>query len=175
MKKLGDVCDKITTWKLDANAEVENWEFRFYTCAKNYSQIDTYAFDCEALLVSWNWANVWYIHYYKGKFNAYQRTYVLVGFSDNIQYINIFMEKNLKDRINTEVNSWNTPYIKMDTLTDMVIRIPKSKEEQKEIAQIIFDIDAEIQSLQIKKDKYTNIKQGMIQSLLTGQIRLIDK
>ena len=47
---LGRTCTQVTTGKLDANAMKENGEYRFYTCAKNYYQIDTYAFDTEALL-----------------------------------------------------------------------------------------------------------------------------
>lgn len=61
---------------------------------------------------------------------------------------------------------------KWDILDEM-IHTPTDIEEQQAIASILSDIDTEIQSLQIKKDKYTNIKQGMMQSLLTGQIRLI--
>ena len=71
--KLGKICN-ITTGKLDANAMIDNGKYRFYTCAKEYSLIDKYAFDTEALLISGNGAYVGYIHYYKGKFNAYQRT-----------------------------------------------------------------------------------------------------
>ena len=85
-EKLGNICN-ITTGKLDANAMVENGQYRFYTCAKDYYYIDKYAFDTEALLISGNGAYVGYIHYYKGKFNAYQRTYVLDQFTENIQYI----------------------------------------------------------------------------------------
>ncbi|PTJ34077.1 restriction endonuclease subunit S, partial [Staphylococcus simulans] len=77
---LGQLSD-ITTGSLDANAMVPNGKYKFFTCARETYQIDKYAFDTEALLISGNGANVGYIHYYKGKFNAYQRTYVL----DNIQ------------------------------------------------------------------------------------------
>lgn len=55
--KLGDIC-KIKTGKLDANAMVENGEYRFYTCAKEYYFIDNYAYDTEALLISGNGAHV---------------------------------------------------------------------------------------------------------------------
>lgn len=89
--KLGDICD-ITTGKLDANAMVEGGMYRFYTCAKEYFQIDKYAFDTEALLISGNGANVGYIHYYNGKFNAYQRTYVLTNFKENILFIKYYPE-----------------------------------------------------------------------------------
>ena len=74
--KLGDIC-QITTGKLDANAQVDNGIYPFFTCAEQPFKIDSFAFDTEALLISGNGANLGYINYYKGKFNAYQRTYVL--------------------------------------------------------------------------------------------------
>ena len=67
-----------TTGKLDSNAMVENGEYPFFTCAKEVFRIDKYAFDQEALLLAGNNAAGKYdVKYYKGKFNAYQRTYVL--------------------------------------------------------------------------------------------------
>jgi type I restriction enzyme S subunit len=152
---------------------VENGEYRFYTCAKEYYWIDRYAFDTEALLVSGNGANVGYIHHYRGKFNAYQRTYVLFDFLDDILFIKLFMDRNLQNRIRTEVNAGNTPYIKMDTLAEMEIKIPPTKAEQAAIAKILSDMDAEIEQLEQKLDKYRMIKQGMMQQLLTGKIRLL--
>lgn len=174
-KKISDVCGKITTGKLNANAMVEGGEYRFYTCAKDYYQIDRYVFDTEALLVSGNGANVGYIHYYKGKFNAYQRTYVLSDFSADIHFIKLFMDRNLQERIRVEVNAGNTPYITMGTLTEMQIMIPPTKEEQTSIANVLSDMDTEIEKLESQLTKYQNIKQGMMQTLLTGKIRLLTK
>ncbi len=54
------------------------------------------------------------------------------------------------------------------------ISIPKSKQEQTAIAQILTDMDNEIEQLEKKRDKYLNIKSGMMQQLLTGQVRLIN-
>ncbi|MGI9256550.1 MAG: restriction endonuclease subunit S, partial [Salinispira sp.] len=117
---LGQNCE-ITTGRFDANAMVENGRYRFYTCAKDYYFINNYAFDTDALLISGNGANVGYIHHYKGKFNAYQRTYVLDQFSQNIFFIKYFLEKNLHERIFIEKKAGNTPYIVKSTLTDMVV------------------------------------------------------
>jgi len=172
IKKISDVCKNITTGKLNANAMVEGGEYRFYTCAKDYYQIDRFAFDTEALLVSGNGANVGYVHYYKGKFNAYQRTYVLSDFSADIYFIKLFMDRNLQERIRVEVNAGNTPYITMGTLTEMQIMIPPTKYEQTAIANILLDMDTEIEKLESQLIKYQNIKQGMMQTLLTGKIRL---
>lgn len=173
MKKLGDVCGKITTGRLDANAMVQDGEFRFYTCAKEYYWIDTYAFDTEALLVSGNGANVGYIHYYKGRFNAYQRTYVLYDFYEDIMFIKLFMDRYLQERIRVEVNAGNTPYITMGTLSEMQIKIPSTREEQSEIAKVLINMDTEIEKLAQQYAKYKMLKQGMMKVLLTGRIRLI--
>ena len=169
---LGDICHSFKTGKLDANAMVEGGEFPFFTCAKKVYQIDNYAFDLEALLISGNGANVGYIHYYHGKFNAYQRTYVLSNFSAEIFYIQYFLQQELSKRIDIEMRAGNTPYITMDTLTDMPIKIPTAIIEQTAIAQILGDIDSEITALQARIEKLREIKQGMMQNLLTGKIRL---
>lgn len=173
-KKLEAVLANTTTGKLDANAMKENGKYRFYTCAKEFYKIDKYAFDTEAILISGNGANVGYIHYYKGKFNAYQRTYVLYDFYENINFIRYYLKLNLKKRIANEKSESNTPFIKMDTLLDMSLVIPLSKEEQEAIARVLSDMDSEINELEKKLSKYEKIKQGMMQQLLTGRIRLLD-
>ena len=67
-----------TTGKLDSNASVEKGAYPFFTCSKELLRIDTYAFDQEALLLAGNnTAGKYDVKYYAGKFNAYQRTYVL--------------------------------------------------------------------------------------------------
>lgn len=173
VQKLGEMCEKITTGKLDANAMVTHGDYPFFTCAKEHYWIDKYAFDTEALLVSGNGANVGYIHYYNGKFNAYQRTYVLSGFSNHIHFLKLYMARNLQERIRIEVNAGNTPYIVMGTLTEMDVFLPIDVSEQIKIAKILSDMDSELEVLETKLAKYQQIKQGMMQNLLTGRIRLV--
>jgi type I restriction enzyme S subunit len=124
------------------------------------------------LLVSGNGANVGYVHYYKGKFNAYQRTYVLSDFHADIQYIKLFLDKNLQERIRVEVNAGNTPYITMGTLTEMQLAVPASKIEQTAIANAISDISVLIKKFERLIEKKKNVKQGAMQELLTGKKRL---
>ena len=175
-KKLGEIFNNVTTGKLDANAMVPNGKYKFFTWAREVYNIDNYAFDTEALLISGNGAYVGYIHYYKGKFNAYQRTYVLYNTKEQyyILFIKNLLEVLLKKRIEKEVNAGNTPYIRLDTLTKMELNIPPTLEEQKAIAQILSDMDAEIEALEKKKEKYEQIKKGAMYLLLTGKVRLKD-
>lgn len=83
------------------------------------------------------------------------------------------MERNLQNRIKVEVNAGNTPYIVMGTLTGMDVLLPENETEQTRIATILSDMDAEIAALETKLAKYRQIKQGMMQNLLTGRIRLV--
>lgn len=58
-------------------------------------------------------------------------------------------------------------------LNALSITIPAKREEQTAIAQILSDMDAEIEHLEQKLDKYRMMKQGMMQELLTGKTRLV--
>lgn len=76
-KSLGDYVT-IKTGRLDSNAATEGGKYPFFTCAKEIYAIDNYAFDCEAILLAGNNAvGDFNVKHYRGKFNAYQRTYVI--------------------------------------------------------------------------------------------------
>jgi len=175
VKRLGDICGRITTGKLDANAMVADGDYPFFTCARENCWIDKYAFDYEALLVSGNGANVGYVHYYNGKFNAYQRTYVISEFTADVQFIKAFLVRNIQERIRVEVNAGNTPYITMGTLTEMEINLPPFIPEQTAIAEVLTEMDGELAALTQRRDKTRALKQAMMQELLTGRTRLIPK
>ncbi len=169
--KLGEICN-ITTGKLDANAMDKNGIYPFFTCAKEVYKINTFAFDTEALLISGNGANVGYIHYYIGKFNAYQRTYVLNNFKEYIIFLKYYLENYLHIRIDKEKKSGNTPYITLDTISKMNLLIPQTHMEQKAIADILLKADEEINLLNKQLDLYMEQKKGLMQNLLTGKIRV---
>ena len=68
---------KIATGKKNANAAAENGQYAFFTCSLDDYKTNEYCFDCEAIIIAGNGAiNV---KYYNGKFDAYQRTYVITA------------------------------------------------------------------------------------------------
>ena len=162
-KKLGDLCS-ITTGKLDANAMSENGKYRFFTCAKEYYYINTYAFDTEALLISGNGAYVGYINYYKGKFNAYQRTYVLDKFNEDIFYIKYFLDEFLPLRIFSEKKDGNTPYIVLSTLSNMTIKFPDFN-TQKIIVNILSKLDKKINLSEERLKLLSRFKNFLLQQM----------
>ena len=161
--KLGDIC-QITTGKLDANAQVDNGIYPFFTCAEHPFKIDSFAFDTEALLISGNGANLGYINYYNGKFNAYQRTYVLDLFSENIQYIKWVLKVLLPKRIAIEKSSSNTPYILLSTLSDLMLPIP-SKENQYHIAELMQSLERKLSSQITLNGSYNILKQYLLRQM----------
>ncbi|MCG2831260.1 MAG: restriction endonuclease subunit S [Desulfobacteraceae bacterium] len=65
------------------------------------------------------------------------------------------------------------PQIVRKPLSEFELSFPREKSEQTRIAQILSDMDTEIEALENKLEKHKMIKQGMMQNLLTGKIRLI--
>lgn len=119
---LSHICS-ITTGKKDANAMVQNGKYKFFTCSKEEYFIDTYSFEGDALIISGN-GELGQIKYYNGKFDAYQRTYVLQNFKCNAKYLKYILEIELPRKIEREKNIGAMPYIVLKTIADINICLP---------------------------------------------------
>lgn len=144
---------KIDTGKLDANAEDIDGRYPFFTCSMFPKKINKYAFDCEALLVAGN-GIVGFTQYYKGKFNAYQRTYVLSDFKEvNPHFLKYYVSNNLS--VEVEPNSVGSviQFIKLGDLQNFHIALPNNIEQEK-IANFLDKKVAQIDDI-IEKTKET--------------------
>lgn len=162
--KLQNLC-KIVTGKKDVNEGNDKGIYPFFTCAKEHTYSDSYSFECEALLIAGNGV-VGQTTYYKGKFEAYQRTYVLYEFKGiNVQYLYQYIKWHLQKDIEREKQHGAMPYIKLGLLTDFVVKLPKSNEQQK-IAEILSTADQEIETLQRKLECLKLEKGALMQRFL---------
>ena len=133
--KIGDLTN-IKTGKLDANASSEDGQYPFFTCAREPLKISTYSYDCECVLVAGN--GDLNVKYYKGKFDAYQRTYIM---EDNgsgklyIPYLYYFMEAYI-DELRKQAIGGVIKYIKLGNIADAMIELP-SIDNQKFIVDIL--------------------------------------
>ena len=115
---------KIKTGKLDANASSTDGKYPFFTCSKEPLKISTYSYDCECVLVAGN--GDLNVKYYNGKFDAYQRTYII---EDNgsgtlyIPYLYFFMERYV-EQLRKQSIGGVIKYIKLGNLTDAIIELP---------------------------------------------------
>ena len=124
MKKLGDLCT-IETGRLNANKAVDDGAYPFFTTAEKTSRIDSYRWDTEALLIAGN-ANVGSVKHYIGKFEAYQRTYVLTNFNKdiNVRFLFHFIRAFLKNYLSNKSNSAAMTYIVLSTLKNFMVLLP---------------------------------------------------
>ncbi|MBQ6654692.1 MAG: restriction endonuclease subunit S [Erysipelotrichaceae bacterium] len=156
VKRWDDVFET-KTGKLDSNAMVEDGEYPFFTCAKEIFKIDRYAFDQEALLLAGNNAAGKYdVKYYKGKFNAYQRTYVL-GLKDNWSYR--LFQYQLEDKLGylqEQSLGGLTKYLTLKILGSLEFVIPP-KDKQDEFDRFIEQLDKSKSICQKKIELYQEL------------------
>ncbi|MDD3001457.1 MAG: restriction endonuclease subunit S [Candidatus Riflebacteria bacterium] len=140
--KVGDVCN-ITTGSLDSNAFVENGKYPFYTCAKEPTNIDTYAFDDDVVLVAGNNAQGnFHVNRFKGKFNAYQRTYILTSNGEiSIDYIYYLLSLALK-LLKDKSQGSQTKFLTIGILRE--IQVPNLPNSQI-VAKVLSDLDTKIE------------------------------
>ena len=135
INKLLDICS-VSTGKKDANHNTDDGQYPFYTCAYKPIKSPTYSFEGESIILPGNGANVGLVLAYNGKFEAYQRTYVLNNFKADFRYVFHHLNKYWKAKnSNTQYGS-ATNYIRMQNFVDYEIPLPPLH-EQKRIADIL--------------------------------------
>lgn len=171
--KLEDIAKSINTGNKNNEEQTEDGRYPFFVRSQKICYINSYSFDGEAILIPGEGGIGNIIHYINGKFDYHQRVYKISDFVNTeakFVYYNmmiLFAEHANKNSVKATVDSLRLP-----TFLEYEMFIPSTKEEQTAIAQVLTDMDNEIEQLEKKRDKYLNIKSGMMQQLLTGQIRL---
>jgi len=177
MVELKELCE-ITTGRKDVNEGNPDGEYPFFTCAKENTFIDTFSFDTEALLIAGN-GDVGAVKYYKGKFDAYQRTYVLSNLTNvNVKYLFQVLNNSLKENMQLQKLGNTMPYIKLGMLQTFLIPLPPLEIQEQIVAELDgyagiiagakqiaqnwkpkIDIDPEWEK--VKLDKIVSFSQGV--------------
>ena len=152
--KLGELT-KIKTGKLDANAADVDGLYPFFTCSKEPLKINKYSYDCECVLVAGN--GDLNVKYYNGKFDAYQRTYIIeVIAGDRLlprylyYFLDAYVEVLRKQSIGGVIK-----YIKLGNLTDAVLDLPSLSKQR----EVICALDLYNQIVDKRKEQLTLLDQ----------------
>lgn len=132
--KLGSLT-RIRTGKLDANAADDNGTYPFFTCSREPLSINTCSYDCECVLVAGN--GDLNVKYYDGKFDAYQRTYIIESLDKTklmVKYLYYFLDLYV-EILRQQAIGGVIKYIKLGNLADAIIPVPVI-EKQREIIEI---------------------------------------
>ena len=119
-KCLGDFC-LIFTGKKNANSNIKNGKYKFFTCGDKPLSINSYIYDGAAIIISGSGSYTGRTTFFKGKFDLYQRTYACTiksGFNNNYIYgLYEFVNSELTSQISGGTHGAAIPYIVMSDLT----------------------------------------------------------
>ena len=165
-KELGEVC-KIETGKLNANESVEDGKYPFFTTAKEISRINEYAYDGEVVLVAGN--GDLNVKYYKGKFNAYQRTYVLIP---DLEYYallylaSMYQTKSFKSAASGSI----VKFITKGDIENIPVFIPDNKAILNKFNCLLMLQE----QYQKESDELASIRDWLLPMLMNGQAAIED-
>lgn len=169
---LGDLAT-IKTGSRNNQDKEANGAYPFFVRSETVERLNTFSYDCEAILVPGEGGIGSIFHYIHGKFDAHQRVYVIRNFQNcSGKFVYLQMRQNfgahaMENSVKATVDSLRLP-----TFQNFTLLLP-SVEEQDEVARILWDMDEEVKALGLRLNKTRQIKQGMMQELLTGKTRLV--
>ncbi len=130
--RLGEIVT-FKTGRLNSNQAKEQGKYPFYTCSQEIFKTDTYAFDTECIILGGNNAEAKYPIFYKeGKFNAYQRNYVIEPKTNdtNIRFMfyALFLRLEHMRKVSTGAT---TKFLTLRILNSLKVKIPDLKTQEK--------------------------------------------
>lgn len=153
---------KYSTGKLNSNAAVEDGEYPFFTCAHDIFRIDQYSYDGEYVLLGGNNASGDFpVFYYNGKFDAYQRTYLIQPLSEDTDTKYLYYSIGLKlHQMKANAAGTATKFLTQPILNNINIEY-RDIEEQRKIADILSTYDNLIEN----NNKRIRLLEQMAESL----------
>lgn len=174
IEKIGSLLS-ITTGDKNTQDRIDDGAYPFFVRSQAVEKINSYSFDGEGVLTAGDGVGTGKIfHYINGKFDYHQRVYLMYNFGEKVDgyFFYIYFSNNFYNRIMSMTAKSSVDSVRREMIYDMLMTVPL-KEEQTSIATILSDMDEEIQALQQRLNKTCQIKQGMMQELLTGKTRLV--
>jgi len=173
VKGLGEIAH-IKTGGRNNQDKVEDGEYPFFVRSATVERINSFSYDCEAILVPGEGGIGNIFHYVRGRFDVHQRVYAITQFTPNTSGRFVYFHMAEKFGAHAMQNSVKATVdsLRLPTFQNFEIVMPPTGEEQTAIAAILSDMDAEVAALEAKLTKARELKQGMTQELLTGRIRL---
>lgn len=164
---------RIETGSRNTEHKVDHGQYPFFVRSQQVERIDTYHYDCEAVLTAGDGVGTGKVfHYINGKFDAHQRVYVMSNFEGILgKYFFYFFGKNFGAEVSKYTAKSSVDSVRRDMIAEMLIPVP-SEDEQKGIYEAVSDIEQLIETLEKQLTKKKAIKQGTMQELLTGKRRL---
>lgn len=164
---------RIRTGKKDANYGSADGNYFFFTCASEPIRCANYSFDCKAILLAGN-GNIGNIAIYEGKFEAYQRTYVVeIAPPILTEYCYFYFQYRWVDYNIDKMFGTAIPYIRLGNLQKFPIPIAPLSEQHRIVARIeslLFKLDEAKEKAQAVIDGFELRKSAILHKAFTGEL-----
>lgn len=158
----------VVTGKEDANFSTENGIYKFFTCSQESLLCDDFSFDGKAVLIAGN--GDFNVKHYSGKFNAYQRTYVLIPNDDKFYGIIYLIAKSYISRFRNGSNGSIVKFITKGDVENMHILVPNTDEYYLYLNKLM----EMSESLQTENEKLIKLRNWLLPMLMNGQAAIED-
>ena len=166
VSKVGEL--QITTGKRDANFGTENGKYDFWTTANSPIKADEFSFEGKAILIAGN--GNFYVNFTEGKFEAYQRTYVIQSEDENIL---IFMYMACLQSAEKLRKGSNGSIIKYITIGDVNnIASPYNKKIVDDFVKIYSPLIDLISKNKRQNQQLTQLRDWLLPMLMNGQVKV---
>lgn len=163
----------IQTGKKDANYGSDEGKYPFFTCAAEPIRCHGYSFDCRAILLAGN-GDINNISRYNGKFEAYQRTYVVkIAEPLCFDYIFYWFKYRWFDFNKGKMFGTAIPYIRLGNLQEFPTPIPPLAEQQRivdRIESLFAKLDEAKEKAQAVVDSFETRKAAILHKAFTGEL-----
>lgn len=159
----------LSSGKKDVNEGSIDGEYPFFTCAAEPLRSKTFSFDGESLLLPGNGANVGKVFYYNGKFEAYQRTYVLKDFRIASKYIFYHLKYAWNQSLVDAQFGSATNFIKLKNFQSYKLPLPPLPEQQRIVAKLD-ELMAKIDRSRARLERIPQILKRFRQSVLSAAV-----
>lgn len=164
---------KIRTGKKDANYGSKDGEHLFFTCAAEPIRCHGYSFECDAILLAGN-GDINNITRYNGKFEAYQRTYVVETIAPiNIDYVYYWFKYRWFDFNADKMFGTAIPYIRLGNLQEFPIPVAPVLQQQyvvDRIESLFAKLDEAKQKVQDVLDSFETRKAAILHKAFSGEL-----
>lgn len=163
----------IQTGRKDANYGSDEGKYPFFTCAAKPIRCHGYSFDCRAILLAGN-GDINNISRYNGKFEAYQRTYVVkIAEPLCFDYIFYWFKYRWFDFNKGKMFGTAIPYIRLGNLQEFPTPIPPLAEQQRivdRIESLFAKLDEAKEKAQAVVDSFEARKAAILHKAFTGEL-----
>ncbi|UYP73996.1 restriction endonuclease subunit S [Pantoea dispersa] len=164
---ISDILD-IKTGKEDANFSKDNGRYHFFTCGEKTLYCDEFAFDGKAVLLAGNGS--FSVKKYEGKFNAYQRTYVLMPKDENLLAPLYYETSNKIERFTSGSRGSIVKFITKGDIENIVIPLPKNRDLS--FMSILTKCFSKSTKLYEENLRLKKLRDWLLPLLMNGQIKV---